>query len=1022
MKQTTQTTLIFILALIPRIIDLSTFITYDEYDQLNFAALFLQAIILGDISGALVLGYPGVPTMALGALGLWLRYQLAVWGWLDFPVEGTITSLFALLDTTTSHPLEYLQFVRSPLVIVASLTITIIYLLLRQLINPHLAFIGTLVISFNPLLLALSRIIHVDAPLSYFMFVSFLAFVVYMEKGHLFMLGLSGLFGALAALSKTPSAILGPILVVTGLIYVLLPTKDQPRQLRWRRFIKAMFGWGLIAAVAFFALWPSMWSNPLQTLNHIIQNIIQNNEQTRSGSGIFWGPFNSDRNPLYYTYAFPFRWTPFTTLGYIFSLIMIVYGLWKRRKENGPPDLAISGSQPSNLLVSILPFMVSLQAFIILFIAPISIISRRSIRYTLPAMYPADLVAVLGWAGMLYLLGQVMTLLISIGVPNRFSQNLKRNGPKASKGVSQRWQPALLALTLIQIGFIIPHHPYYYAYFNPLLGGHYTAPYLVNMGLGEGLDAAARYLNQNPQAEQATTASWFVRQFAPFFKGHSVEIFDMADILTATHTVFYITQLQLGFPTPELLGYFNQRQPEKVITLGGVDYAWIYPGPLVLDHIPEHRYPLNVVFNDSILLAGLHIPENTVSADIKGGLPITLYWQGLKEIPKDFNISIRVVDRDGTIWGQVDRLPLGGIFRMPAWVPGQVIRDEYLLNLDPAMPPDIYTFDIILYDFETGHIADQVHQVGAINITSAKKSINLTDLGHLSSPQAVVYQGRAEHSPKLRLAGYTAYQIASDSIVQSSVPDRLLPGQKKTIKLYWQVTPNKNIFALNRPTSLSHDYSASIVARHANGQKVNLISKFIGPAHYRTDQWPPETILASSYIFSFPPDVPEGEYSLSVQTHPDLYRAILDRVILLEPPRVRDLPNPENVQAVDARFGDHITLIGYELELQGHNIDLVLYWQTSLVLKGDYAVFIHLSLPDETIVAQRDSIPVDGIRPTNSWLPDEFVIDRHTLSAPSGNYILWVGLYHPDTWQRLPIKTSLHSDKARLYLTQLRIP
>ncbi|RME44994.1 MAG: phospholipid carrier-dependent glycosyltransferase, partial [Caldilineae bacterium] len=572
--------LVLVLALLPRLASLTTFITYDEYDQLHFAAQFLQAILRGDAGGALVLGYPGVPTMALGALGLWVQHQLALLPWgeeggmvappvspvLPLPSPDVQThrlflplvtvqqaapaSDFAtVLDTVTQHPLVYLGAVRLPVMVAVSLMLVVLFVLLRRLVSTPLALAAALAISFNPLLLALSKIIHVDALLAVFMFASFLAFVVYLEKGSKGILIGSGVFGALAVLSKTPALILGPILMATGLIYIFTSPQPALRAIRRRRFLLAMAGWLVVAAVAFVIFWPAMWSRPMFAIEWILRNIVQNNQQTRSGSGVFWGWFNSDRNPLYYTYAFPFRWTPLATFGALASIGLAVTGYRQR------------GRAMRSFAVRILPLVLSLQSFIVIFIAAISIISRRSVRYTLPAMLPLDLLAILGLAWLL----QVLTRRIS---------SLKQRP-------ASLWKLVLALLLAIQIEQVILYHPYYYAYFNPLLGGYRLAPYLVNMGLGEGLDAAARYLNQEPDAVSSTTASWFIRQFEPYYRGKSVEIFDVNDVVTADHTVFYITQIQLGFPTKELLDYFDDRLPEKVITLGGVDYVWIYPGPII---------------------------------------------------------------------------------------------------------------------------------------------------------------------------------------------------------------------------------------------------------------------------------------------------------------------------------------------------------------------------------------------------------------------------------------------------------
>jgi hypothetical protein len=58
-----------------------------------------------------------------------------------------------------------------------------------------------------------------------------------------------------------------------------------------------------------------------------------------------------------------------------------------------------------------------------------------------------------------------------------------------------------------------------------------------------------------------------------------------------------------------------------------------------------------------------------------------------------------------------------------------------------------------------------------------------------------------------------------------------------------------------------------------------------------------------------------------------------------------------------------------------------------------------------TILAQSDAEPANWARPTSGWVADEYVVDVHSLSwpaaAPAGSLYLRVGLYDPETGQRL---------------------
>ena len=178
---------LFLVILLPRLLSLDAFLTADEDDQIMFAHLFLKSAWQIDWADDLVLGYPGVPTLILGAIGVGLRYLFHYTGWL--PLPWATADLMTTLDQVTTrfgvfeYPMDFLLWVRIPMVVVASLSIFGIYLLARRLLDERLALLGALIIAFDPFILAHTRVIHVDAPLSYFMFLSFLAFLLYLDQG-----------------------------------------------------------------------------------------------------------------------------------------------------------------------------------------------------------------------------------------------------------------------------------------------------------------------------------------------------------------------------------------------------------------------------------------------------------------------------------------------------------------------------------------------------------------------------------------------------------------------------------------------------------------------------------------------------------------------------------------------------------------------------------------------------------------------------------------------------------------------
>jgi 4-amino-4-deoxy-L-arabinose transferase-like glycosyltransferase len=121
---------------------------------------------------------------------------------------------------------------------------------------------------------------------------------------------------------------------------------------------------------------------------------------------------------------------------------------------------------------------------------------------------------------------------------------------------------------------------------------------------------------------------------------------------------------------------------------------------------------------------------------------------------------------------------------------------------------------------------------------------------------------------------------------------------------------------------------------------------------------------------------------------------------------------PAVVPATEVReiLDGQIELTGYDLPPAGawHPGDIVpltLFWQGQTAIDQDYHVFVHLLDGNGQLVAQTDSAPGGGLQPTSSWGVGETIVDRHGLllpdALPPGEYELYVGMYLPDSDERL---------------------
>lgn len=93
----------------------------------------------------------------------------------------------------------------------------------------------------------------------------------------------------------------------------------------------------------------------------------------------------------------------------------------------------------------------------------------------------------------------------------------------------------------------------------------------------------------------------------------------------------------------------------------------------------------------------------------------------------------------------------------------------------------------------------------------------------------------------------------------------------------------------------------------------------------------------------------------------------------------------------------------------GETAEFILFWHVLAQPTNDYTVFVHLLYPDGTLAATNDGPPVVGFYPTSYWERGEVVRDSHPWQAMvlPGRYLVQIGLYQPETGQRLPTTNDL---------------
>ena len=110
-------------------------------------------------------------------------------------------------------------------------------------------------------------------------------------------------------------------------------------------------------------------------------------------------------------------------------------------------------------------------------------------------------------------------------------------------------------------------------------------------------------------------------------------------------------------------------------------------------------------------------------------------------------------------------------------------------------------------------------------------------------------------------------------------------------------------------------------------------------------------------------------------------------------------PTPQVKQ--DANFNNMIGLVGYDLSATeiapGEPLTVTPHWKALGDPEKPYTVFVQLLGAAPPPVAQKDSQPLNGGRPTDTWVEGEFLTDPYEVEikpdVPPGEYQVLIGWY-----------------------------
>jgi hypothetical protein len=84
-----------------------------------------------------------------------------------------------------------------------------------------------------------------------------------------------------------------------------------------------------------------------------------------------------------------------------------------------------------------------------------------------------------------------------------------------------------------------------------------------------------------------------------------------------------------------------------------------------------------------------------------GRLRVTLYWQSLAEVGKDYTVFVHLVDQAGRIYSQHDGQPAAGLYPTSKWKAGEIIEDVHLIGAPADIPAGRYSLNVGMYLLST---------------------------------------------------------------------------------------------------------------------------------------------------------------------------------------------------------------------------------------------------------------------------------------------------------------------------------
>ena len=258
--------------------------------------------------------------------------------------------------------------------------------------------------------------------------------------------------------------------------------------------------------------------------------------------------------------------------------------------------------------------------------------------------------------------------------------------------------------------------------------------------------------------------------------------------------------------------------------------------------LPPGIIAKELFFEDKIRWLGYRI--DTPAQRVRPGdmLDVTLYWQALKPLDRDYSLFIKLFDRQDELVVGTDTYPGGGLFQTTRWRPGEIIADRYQMRIPEEVNtslPTVLRLDVGFYDFAIGTGDEPMAQLTTQDKAGTRIGRPRTEIASLNRSAAP--DVRTAHA-KLQLADVLSVSVGAQT------------GAQLPFRIVWRAT-----------SDFAQDFTVFVQLYDASGKRLGSGDGQALDAGFTSLWWRAGDIVEDTHVIALDAGaapLPAGRYTI----------------------------------------------------------------------------------------------------------------------------------------------------------------